>query len=284
VQGDVVAALDVNEVANHCYKANFPNVPVLNTSIDHLTLSQLNSFQANVWFLSPPCQPFARGGKALDHVDTRSRGILHLIELLGQLEAPPQFIFLENVLNFEKSVCRQLLVQTLQLRGYEIVECLLDPTCVGIPNSRLRYFLMARWKIQHPNHPISSSLLSNWISESTPLEMNREIPASIQSQWPPQFSYDNQQKSFSANAINNGNSKAMELGNFLEDSVDESFNVPEALIRKSKNFIFGNLNLFAFLCPRNFSLVKQFDPSCSNFFDESRNVKNVLNPSLTNLM
>ncbi|KAJ3360072.1 tRNA (cytosine-5-)-methyltransferase [Allomyces javanicus] len=144
VPGAVVAAFDVNAVANQCYAHNFPTTPVSTASIEHLTAQDLAKLNADAWFLSPPCQPFTRGGKGLDHADARSRGLLHLISLLTTSRHPPRYVFLENVKNFETSECRRILVNALAARGFEIAECLLEPTALGVPNSRLRYYLLAR--------------------------------------------------------------------------------------------------------------------------------------------
>jgi tRNA (cytosine38-C5)-methyltransferase len=51
--------------------------------------------------MSPPCQPYTRGGKSLDDKDQRAKGLLNLIDVLSKLSDPPSYIFLENVLNFE---------------------------------------------------------------------------------------------------------------------------------------------------------------------------------------
>ncbi|KNE58861.1 DNA (cytosine-5-)-methyltransferase [Allomyces macrogynus ATCC 38327] len=144
VPGTVVAAFDVNAVANQCYAHNFPSTPVSTASIEHLTTQDLVKLNADAWFLSPPCQPFTRGGKGLDHADARSRGLLHLTSLVTTSRHPPRYVFLENVKNFETSECRRILVNALAARGFEIAECLLEPTALGVPNSRLRYYLLAR--------------------------------------------------------------------------------------------------------------------------------------------
>ncbi|KNE71656.1 DNA (cytosine-5-)-methyltransferase [Allomyces macrogynus ATCC 38327] len=147
VPGAVVAAFDVNAVANQCYAHNFPSTPVSTASIEYLTANDLAKLNADAWLLSPPCQPFTRGGKGLDHADARSRGLLHLVSLLTTSLHPPRYVFLENVKNFETSECRRILVNALAARGFEIAECLLEPTALGVPNSRLRYFLLARRRV-----------------------------------------------------------------------------------------------------------------------------------------
>lgn len=98
--------------------------------------------------MSPPCQPFTRGGKKEDAKDARSTGFLYLLDILEKMRNPPTYMFLENVLNFEVSECHEGLIQVLSRLGYEIEEYLLDPTdkYIGIPNGRLRYYLAAHRK------------------------------------------------------------------------------------------------------------------------------------------
>ncbi|KAJ3029625.1 UNVERIFIED_CONTAM: tRNA (cytosine-5-)-methyltransferase [Siphonaria sp. JEL0065] len=139
----VPAAFDINHVTNAIYTHNFKTQP-LQTAIEKLSKKDLDKYQATTWLLSPPCQPFTRGGKKLDHKDARSKGLLHLINLLPTLDFPPTYILLENVLNFEVSRSRDLLVSMLVKEGYVFEEWLLSPLQFGIPNDRKRYYLTAR--------------------------------------------------------------------------------------------------------------------------------------------
>ncbi|KAI8983883.1 S-adenosyl-L-methionine-dependent methyltransferase [Pilobolus umbonatus] len=141
----VVQAFDVNLVANKVYQHNFGLSPSTR-SIDRLTLNELESYKANCWLLSPPCQPYTRGGNQKDIYDPRAKPLLHLIDLLPQLSHSPDYIFLENVKDFELSKSREKLIQQLVRLNYTVQECLLSPTQFGIPNTRLRYYLMARKK------------------------------------------------------------------------------------------------------------------------------------------
>ncbi|KAJ1744309.1 hypothetical protein LPJ68_000205 [Coemansia sp. RSA 1086] len=136
-------SFDMNELANAVYEHNFGMRPN-NKAIDYLELQDIEKYHADCWLLSPPCQPYTRGGNYGDINDPRARGLLHLLKLLPQLEKPPKYILLENVMNFESSQSRAFLVETLGHLGYEINECLLSPIQFGIPNNRLRYYLVAR--------------------------------------------------------------------------------------------------------------------------------------------
>jgi tRNA (cytosine38-C5)-methyltransferase len=50
--------------------------------------------------------------------DPRSKAILHLIDLLPKLEAPPRYLFLENVKNFEvtERECKQFIMTNAEMR------------------------------------------------------------------------------------------------------------------------------------------------------------------------
>lgn len=54
------------------------------------------------------------------------------------------WMLVENVAGFETSSTRNLLVQELGSLGYATTELLLTPLQFGIPNSRLRYYLLAK--------------------------------------------------------------------------------------------------------------------------------------------
>ncbi|XP_055970613.1 tRNA (cytosine(38)-C(5))-methyltransferase isoform X2 [Sorex fumeus] len=94
--------------------------------------------------MSPPCQPFTRIGLQGDVTDPRTKSFLYFLDILPRLKKLPKYILLENVKGFEVSSTRDLLIQTIENCGFQYQEFLLSPTSLGIPNSRLRYFLLAK--------------------------------------------------------------------------------------------------------------------------------------------
>uniref|UniRef100_A0A5F8APK1 tRNA (cytosine(38)-C(5))-methyltransferase n=1 Tax=Macaca mulatta TaxID=9544 RepID=A0A5F8APK1_MACMU len=120
IPAQVVAAVDVNTVANEVYKYNFPHTQLLAKTIEGITLEEFDRLSFDMILMSPPCQPFTR------------------------LQKLPKYILLENVKGFEVSSTRDLLIQTIENCGFQYQEFLLSPTSLGIPNSRLRYFLIAK--------------------------------------------------------------------------------------------------------------------------------------------
>ncbi|CAG8503526.1 4915_t:CDS:2 [Ambispora leptoticha] len=223
VKGKIVASFDLNIVANSVYRFNFGTNPVT-TSIEVLKTADIEKYDANCWLMSPPCQPYTRGGKNLDDKDTRAKPLLHLIELLPQLREPPRYIFLENVVNFEKSQSREKLVCQLIRMNYEIRECILSPLQFGMPNDRKRYYLMAHKKDNETHNYAEKALdyLSN---------------AEIYTSWP--FPY-------MLNGNENFNIDIPQLSNFLENINTDSgmdaekfmelHKVPEKYILKRFNF------------------------------------------------
>ncbi|KAG0249348.1 tRNA (cytosine-5-)-methyltransferase [Mortierella polycephala] len=66
------------------------------------------------------------------------------MDILPKMEHPPNYILVENVRGFEESDSRDLLVEALTKAGYEFQEMLITPLQIGIPNSRMRYYCLAR--------------------------------------------------------------------------------------------------------------------------------------------
>ncbi|KAL2085661.1 hypothetical protein ACEWY4_018981 [Coilia grayii] len=144
VSAEVVSAVDVNTTANQIYKHNFPTTTLWSKTIEGITLSEFDKLRFDMILMSPPCQPFTRIGLQGDISDPRAKSFLYILDLLPRLSKLPRFILLENVKGFETSSARDALLKTLRDCSYSFQEFLLTPTCLGIPNSRLRYFLIAK--------------------------------------------------------------------------------------------------------------------------------------------
>jgi len=143
VEVEVVAAMEINTVSNEVYKHNHPDTNLLNKNIAGLTQKELLKLSPDVVVMSPPCQPHTRQGKQRDMEDPRSSPLAHLASLLPSLPSL-KFLLLENVAGFETSKARDQVKTSLEDAGFECREFLLCPRQIGIPNSRLRYYLLAR--------------------------------------------------------------------------------------------------------------------------------------------
>ncbi|KIM44473.1 hypothetical protein M413DRAFT_67504 [Hebeloma cylindrosporum] len=153
VKADVVQAFDWDQTACQVYTANHGNL-VRKVDISTLTPSILAGFKADLWLLSPSCQPYTvLNPNARGEQDPRAQSFLHLVQsVLPALAASgehPSRILVENVAGFEDSSTRQILVSTLRSIGYKTLELLLTPLQFGVPNSRLRYYLLAKREPLH---------------------------------------------------------------------------------------------------------------------------------------
>lgn len=137
--------MDINEAANAVYQLNHPDTPVWNRNIQSLTIAELETLQIDTILMSPPCQPFTRQGKKLDIEDNRSQGFLAICSSIICQLGTLQRILMENVKGFEESEAREQFVAVLKEAGFNFQEYLLNPIdCLGMPNSRTRYFCIAR--------------------------------------------------------------------------------------------------------------------------------------------
>ncbi|EIE24809.1 S-adenosyl-L-methionine-dependent methyltransferase [Coccomyxa subellipsoidea C-169] len=139
----VVAAFDLNGVANDVYEHNFGWRP-WQGNLEGVSASVLDGFNAQLWLMAPPCQPFTRRGLQQDVADPRSASFLKLISILPSLRHPPQYVIVENVVGFEASSMRKQLAAGLSAAGLDMQEFLLSPLQLGIPYSRPRYYALAR--------------------------------------------------------------------------------------------------------------------------------------------
>ncbi|XP_037017707.2 tRNA (cytosine(38)-C(5))-methyltransferase isoform X2 [Artibeus jamaicensis] len=130
VPAHVVAAIDVNNVANEVYKYNFPYTQLLAKTIEGITLEEFDRLSFDMILMSPPCQPFTRIGLQGDVTDPRTSSFLYILDILPRLQKLPKYILLENVKGFEVSSTRDLLIKTVENCGFQYQEFLLSPTSI----------------------------------------------------------------------------------------------------------------------------------------------------------
>jgi len=138
----VVKAIDLSPDAARTYTANYGD-RVDQVNIATIGAQAFDSYEASLWLMSPPCQPYTVQGPQRDAADPRADALRHLTEVLGQMKRPPKMIFLENVAAFEQSESLKALLAALVSAGYAVEQFILSPIQFDIPNSRLRYYLLA---------------------------------------------------------------------------------------------------------------------------------------------
>lgn len=155
--------MDVNTVANEVYKHNFQKTTKnLSRNIQSLNIEEIRKFNIDTILMSPPCQPFTRVGLKKDSLDNRSESLLHILKLIPKIETL-KYIIVENVKGFESSNTRNELVKCLETK-FNYKELLLSPCQFGVPNSRHRYYLLAKRK--DLNFCFNDSSLINHLPEN----------------------------------------------------------------------------------------------------------------------
>jgi hypothetical protein len=139
-RAEIVAAVDISRAALGVYTYNFSH-PTLARELETLPTRFLRQWSADLWWLSPPCQPYTCRGRQRDLDDPRARSLVALIERIDELR--PRYIALENVLGFAMSRAHVQLRDVLDRHGYEVRELVLCPTHLGVPMRRERFYLAA---------------------------------------------------------------------------------------------------------------------------------------------
>ncbi|KAI9451214.1 S-adenosyl-L-methionine-dependent methyltransferase [Lactarius psammicola] len=144
----VVHAFDWDQTACAVYATNHGPGIVRRVDINSLTADVLEPLNADLWLSSPACQPYTvLNPNAKGAADPRAQSFLHLMEevlpALAERGAAPTRLLIENVAGFEASTTRTRVLDVLTKLGFAIRELLLTPLQFGIPNSRLRYYLLA---------------------------------------------------------------------------------------------------------------------------------------------
>jgi site-specific DNA-cytosine methylase len=164
----VVAAIDIDQLAQEIYRLNFSH-PTSVRTIESLTAGQLCELAADLWWLSPPCQPYTLQGRCRDVFDPRAASLLNVIQCLA--EAQPGYLALENVVGFASSQMRRRLIDQLRRLGYLFDEQIICAQALGLPQRRRRYYLIAarEGNLASPptRPPTQSSLASLLNGEST---------------------------------------------------------------------------------------------------------------------
>ena len=144
------AAYDMNAQANAVYELNF-GLKVRSRAIEHVKPEELSKLAADVWLMSPPCQPFTQGGGRGGKKgggDTRCASFHHLVQMLAspKLAKPPAYILLENVVNFGSSEPCTDFIAVLRQKGYAVRCVTASPDWLRsdpVPYYRPRFYVLA---------------------------------------------------------------------------------------------------------------------------------------------
>lgn len=154
---NIIQAYDQNDAAIITYNQNFSHKA---TKFNLEKFDETHLKNIDFLWMSPPCQPYTRKGTQQELQDSRTDSFKTILNAISK--NPPLHVGLENVEGFKNSSGRDLLVNTLKNSGYNINEVLLCPSELGIPNRRMRYYLVASLG---PLKPIQKSFTCKELQE-----------------------------------------------------------------------------------------------------------------------
>ena len=138
---EVVGAVDHDLRAQAVYADNWPH-PRHVKNLVSVRSEWLAAFEADLWWMSPPCTPHGIRGKQADLDDPRAASFVALMAHLREVR--PAHVALENVPWFHGSRAWELWCETLSAAGYaHHTWAELCPSDLGWPNTRRRLYAVA---------------------------------------------------------------------------------------------------------------------------------------------
>lgn len=133
-----VKSAEIDKFSCETYQQNFKENPYC----DVTTLNDIEPF--DVLLAGFPCQAFSSAGKQLGFNDTRGTLFFDVARLVAKYQ--PKLCLLENVrglLNHDKGRTFHVIKNTLNELGYNVEYRLLNASNYGVPQNRLRIYIIA---------------------------------------------------------------------------------------------------------------------------------------------
>ena len=141
-RAEVEGAVDHDRRAADVYAASWPHPGAMQVkNLASVKTAWLQAFEADLWWMSPPCAPHGIRGEQADLDDPRSEAFTALLRHLAAIR--PRWLALENVPWFADSRAHARLREVLADQGYAVDAVELCPTELGVPASRRRFCLVA---------------------------------------------------------------------------------------------------------------------------------------------
>jgi len=133
-----------NEIDDKCEKTYFDNFGELFDSKDIFSVDSCALPKFDVLCSGFPCQPFSIAGSRQGFLDNRGKIIFKLLEIISV--CCPPVVFLENVPNLarhERGDTLSKIINELERMEYSVFTKIIDSSEFGLPQSRLRLYIVA---------------------------------------------------------------------------------------------------------------------------------------------
>lgn len=138
--GECVFSSDFDKSVADVYERNFGERP----AGDITKIAAEDIPEHDILCAGFPCQPFSISGKKAGFKDTRGTLFFDIARIVKHHK--PKMVFLENVKNFathDKGRTLKTVVNTLEELGYTVHYKLLNASHYGVPQSRIRIYIVA---------------------------------------------------------------------------------------------------------------------------------------------
>lgn len=140
----VVGAIDFDPIACATYRANHPEVNLIEKDIKTVSpkcfLNELNG-SLDLLAVCAPCQPFSNRNRHKSNKDQRAKLVLEALTFVEELK--PKLIFFENVPGLGRQPVFNKLAHSLNALGYHLAPFQkIDAADMGIPQRRQRMILV----------------------------------------------------------------------------------------------------------------------------------------------
>lgn len=138
---DIIGAFDNWDAAIDIYKANFSHPIYKKDLATENVVPMIKSLKPDLIMGGPPCQDYSISGKR--ELGKRANLTIRFAEIVS--EAKPLWVVFENVYNIERFSTLPKMKEILTDAGYGLTTTILDASRCGVPQKRLRFFLIGKY-------------------------------------------------------------------------------------------------------------------------------------------
>lgn len=144
---EIKAAVESDKFSCQTLRENFLDVEIAESDIRNVVGKDVVPGGVDLVFGGPPCQPFSAAGKQRGVKDPRGMLVDEFLRLVQELN--PKFFVLENVQGLvynQKGGALSYILDSAAAIGYETEWKVLNSANFGVPQSRMRLFVIGRKK------------------------------------------------------------------------------------------------------------------------------------------
>lgn len=137
---EIIAAFDNWDAAIEIYRQNFAH-PIYKKDLSTENVrTMVKEMKPDIIMGGPPCQDYSIAGKR--EMGNRANLTIRFVEIVSDVR--PEWVVFENVYNIERFPTVPKIKKMLKKAGYGITTKVLDASRCGVPQKRMRFFLVGR--------------------------------------------------------------------------------------------------------------------------------------------